>query len=226
MPTASSAGWLLLVYRVPSEPSRNRVAVWRELKRIGALYLQQCVCVVPRRPDLKLAVAGVRTKIATLGGSSNLFEITRLPAEEEAQLIAGLRDLTAQQYAEIVEECDTKFVKEIEFERFRQNYTFAEAEEISQDLDKIRVWFGRVQEHDWFEAPGRDQVARRIRHCETLLEDFYGEVHRREATHANGPDAAELEHRLGLPPATLRKTAPKKKTRRAPESTARPKRKS
>ena len=32
------------------------MAVWRDLKRIGAHYLQQCVCVVPHRPDLREAV--------------------------------------------------------------------------------------------------------------------------------------------------------------------------
>lgn len=35
-----SARWLLLVYRVPPEPSASRVGVWRDLKRIGALYLE------------------------------------------------------------------------------------------------------------------------------------------------------------------------------------------
>ncbi len=193
------SGWLLLVYRVPSEPSNYRVSVWRDLKRIGVLYLQQCVCVLPRRRDLKQALADVRDKITKFGGSSNLFEITHLAAEEEAQLIAGLRDLTTKQYDEIIEECESKFVKEIEFEKFRQNYTFAEAEEIAQDLEKIRVWFVRVQEHDWFNAAGKEQVAQWIRRCESLLEDFYGQVHARAEAHSSGPDASELEHEIGTP---------------------------
>ena len=62
------------MYRVAPEPSSSRVAVWRDLKRIGAHYLQQCVCVVPRQPDLRAAVDGVREKIGRLGGSSNLFD--------------------------------------------------------------------------------------------------------------------------------------------------------
>ena len=63
----STGGWLVLVYRVPSEPSSKRVAIWRDLKRVGAHYLQQCVCVVPRRPDLHSAIETIREKI---GGSA------------------------------------------------------------------------------------------------------------------------------------------------------------
>src|SRR3954471_5206773 len=175
----ATGGWLVLVYRVAPEPSSSRVAVWRDLKRIGAHYLQQCVCVVPRRPDLRAAVDGVRDRIARLDGSSNLFEVPRLPADEEAALIAGFKELSAKQYAEIVEECDTKFVREIEFETFRENYTFAEAEEIEQDLEKIRRWYARVRERDWFEAPGREAVEVWIGRCAELLEGFYVEVHTR-----------------------------------------------
>ena len=189
-----SGGWLVLVYRVAPEPSSSRVAVWRDLKRIGAHYLQQCVCVVPRRPDLREAVDGVRDKIARLGGSSNLFEAPSLSADEEDALIAGFKELVTRQYAEIVEECDTKFVKEIEFENFRENYTFAEAEEIEQDLEKIRRWHARVRERDWFDAPGREEAEVRIARCAELLEGFYFEVHARAAGHASSPDASEIEH--------------------------------
>src|SRR5947207_5057760 len=108
---ANQGGWLVLVYRVPPEPSSSRVGIWRDLKRIGALYLQQCVCVVPAHEALRGEFNAVRERVARLGGSSNLFDVPALPAEEEASLIAGFRDLVAKQYAEIVEECETKFVK-------------------------------------------------------------------------------------------------------------------
>jgi hypothetical protein len=194
-------GWLLLVYRVPSEPSSNRVAVWRELKRTGALYLQQCVCIAPRRPELRAEFTAVREKIARLGGSSLLFEAPALPAEDEATLIAGFRELVAQQYAEIVEECETKFVKEIEFEHFRQNYTFAEAEEIEQDLEKIRRWFARAQARDWYGAPGRAEVEAWIARCTELLEGFYAEVHARAAGGGDADAAQAPPARLASVPA-------------------------
>lgn len=187
------ASWLLLVYRVPPEPSASRVAVWRDLKRIGALYVQQCVCVLPRTDALEEALAAVRARIEAAGGTSNLFAASSLPELDDASLIAGFRELAAKQYAEIVEECETKFVKEIAFERFRANFSYAEAEEIEQDLDKIRRWFAQVQTRDWFDAPGRAEVERWIAHCAELLDGFYADVHRHAADETAAPDAADRD---------------------------------
>src|SRR5438034_1141649 len=124
MSTPMPPGWLLLIYRVPSEPSNNRVSVWRELKRLGALYLQQCACIVPAVPACEQGVQSAVRKITALGGSHNLFRISDLDPAEAASLAAGFRDLSTKEYDEIVEECRTKFAKEIEFERFRENFTY------------------------------------------------------------------------------------------------------
>lgn len=177
--SAEPAGWFLFIYRAPSDSSRARVAVWRDLKRAGALYLQQAVCLLPMRPETRKAVAEVRVRIESLGGTCNLFEIPSVDDEQEAGLVAGFKDLAGREYAEIIEECDTKFVKEIEFERFRDNLTFEEAEEIRQDLEKIHRWFARVTERDWFGGEGRADAIARIENCERLLEEFESDVYDR-----------------------------------------------
>ena len=43
----AGGGWLLLIYRVPSEPSRLRSAVWRRIKSLGAIYLQNSAAALP-----------------------------------------------------------------------------------------------------------------------------------------------------------------------------------
>ena len=37
---SDSTGWLVLIYRVPPEPTRLRSTVWRRIKSLGAIYLQ------------------------------------------------------------------------------------------------------------------------------------------------------------------------------------------
>jgi hypothetical protein len=176
----------VLIYRVPTEPASKRVAIWRDLKRMGALYLQQCVCIVPDRAGAREELEQIAAKIPGLGGESILLEVPRLAPEDEARIIQSFRAERANEYGEIVEECETKFQKEVEFEHFRQNYTFEEAEEIGQDLEKIRRWFERVKERDWFRADRRDEVESWLVRCQELLAGFEEEVYRRSGSD-NGP---------------------------------------
>lgn len=195
----SEHAWLLLVYRVPTEPTSKRVAVWRDLKRMGALYLQQCVCILPDLPAVRDDLARVTAKIPEMEGEYTRFEVPRLAADDTAKIVAAFQTLRDKEYAEIIEECETKFVKEIEFEHFRQNYTFEEAEEIGQDLEKIRRWYARIVERDWFGAGRHDEVALWIEKCQELLNTFEHEVYRRSSDDA--PDASPLKIRgvMGLP---------------------------
>ena len=171
--------WLFLAYRVPSEPSSNRIAVWRELKRLGAYYPQQAVCLLPGRAEIRERLHRIRERIAEMGGTDTYLEIPHLPEDQDGSLVEIFLDLAAREYAEIVKECDTRFMREIEFERFRENYTFEEAEEIRQDLHKIRRWFDDVCGRDWFGSPGRAAAERRIEECTALLESFEADVYAR-----------------------------------------------
>lgn len=40
--------WLLLVYRIPREPTAGRVFIWRKLKQLGAIALQDAIWVLPQ----------------------------------------------------------------------------------------------------------------------------------------------------------------------------------
>ena len=171
--------WLLLIYRVPSDSSHARVTVWRQLKRLGALYVQQAVCVLPARDDLRKSLGKIRARIDELGGSSIFLTLTEVDDDARRQFVDGFRGQSAKEYAEIVEECDTKFVREIDFERSRENYTFEEAEEIRQDLEKLRRWLRKVEARDWLSADGLDLARRRVAECEELLERFEADVYDR-----------------------------------------------
>ena len=171
--------WLVLVYRVPSEPASRRVAIWRELKRLGALYLQQCVCILPDVPKIAAELERIGAKIEAMAGEHTVFDVPRLRPEAETRIVAAFRALRDKEYAEIVEECETKFIKEIDFEHFRENYTFEEAEEIAQDLDKIRRWYASIRERDWFAAERSGEVEVWLERCQTLLAGFEEEVYRR-----------------------------------------------
>jgi hypothetical protein len=180
----------LLVYGMPTKPTAGRVAVWRNLKKTGAVYLQDSVCVIPDTLPLRRELAPVLERIDVGGGRYHLLPLRKLPVEEEAKLLSLFSEQSAQHYREIVENCEINFVKEIEFEHFRRNYTYEEAEEIRMEFDKICTWFDRVEERDWFSAPNRDEARAWLRRCESLLEEFEAKVFELNATDADEPPAA------------------------------------
>jgi Protein ChrB, N-terminal len=173
-------GWHLFVYRLPSKPSSARVAVWRDLRRLGALPLQQAAVALPGGHGLGEQLDAVEARVAAEGGISYRFDVAA-----DARLEREWNALRTQEYEEIVEECETKFEREIEFEIYRGNLTAGEAEEIEADLEKIRAWFGRVSERDVFGAPSRDRAEAAIARCAGLLEDFERRVY--EAESEEGP---------------------------------------
>ena len=172
--------YVLLIYQVPSQPSGTRVGVWRELKKMGALYLQQSVCILPELETLLTTLQKITERIAEQGGNYHLLPLNELPQEEETKIIDGFIAQSNLQYDEIIENCDVNFSKEIEFETFRQNFTYAEAEEIGQELDKIRRWYDRVLERDWFGAARREVAKQSIERCAKQLEEFEEKVFLKE----------------------------------------------
>ena len=203
---AGGAAWILLIYRVPTEPASKRVTVWRELKRMGALYLQQCVCILPSRPDIVAELERIAARIPAMDGEYTLIDIPQLRPADEARIVQAFRDLCDRKCAEVIEECETKFAKEIEFEHFRQNYTFEEVEEIEHDLDKIRRWFARIVDQDWFGARRRGEVEAWIDRCQDLLNDFEREVYRRSSDEQIG-NATEGAPPLPMPGSARRITS-------------------
>ena len=190
-PPTTSKRFLLLVYRMPANPTAGRVAVWRNLKKIGAVYLQDSACVIPDTAALRRELAPILERIDAGDGRYHLLPLRKLPIDEETKLVDLFVEQTAGHYREIIENCEVDFAKEIEFERFRENFTYEEAEEIRMDFEKICTWYDRVQERDWFGAPNRDEALSWLRRCEALLEGFEEKVFEINATDQASAAAAE-----------------------------------
>lgn len=173
--------WHLFIYRLPANPSRTRVAVWRELRRLGALPLQQSVVVVPEEGGLAAQLDAIEARILAEEGTVYHYRLSDLPAAPQQRLIAEWNQVRDHEYAEIVEECETKFRREIEFELFRGNLTGSEAEEIEADLEKIRAWFARVRARDCFAADRRAEAEAAIAESQRLLDGFIERVFEAES---------------------------------------------
>ncbi len=55
--------WFMLVYKMPPEPSRCRVTIWRKLKAAGAIYLQNGVAALPSSAGSERVMRAVAQEI-------------------------------------------------------------------------------------------------------------------------------------------------------------------
>src|SRR5215217_164540 len=79
--------WVLLVYRLPREPSRHRVAVWRKLRDLGALYLKDGVAALPEDAVTREQLEWLQLRVREAGGEAILWEGRPGTLQEEAELV-------------------------------------------------------------------------------------------------------------------------------------------
>ena len=189
----------VLVYRMPAQPTAGRVAVWRQLKKIGAIYLQQSVCVFPANAQVRRDLASILRRITDAGGEYHQLPLRKLDGQEEDKLIQQFQEQTSNHYQEIIENCEVNFTKEVEFETFRKNFTYEEAEEIRAEFEKICAWFDRVRARDWFGAPNMAEAKAWLDRCEKMLEEFEARVFSVQVHARNDDGTATRRRRRGRP---------------------------
>lgn len=94
--------WLLLVYRIPREPTAGRVFVWRKLKQLGAIALQDAVWVLPQTPRTQEQFQWLAAEITELKGEAMLWDAEELYATEADGLRRLFVEPVETEYREIL----------------------------------------------------------------------------------------------------------------------------
>jgi hypothetical protein len=171
--------WLLLIYRVPQEPPGRRTYVWRQLRQLGAVYLQQAAAILPERPELRTALDALSRRIQEYGGEVSLLSTVSPDDGWERELLARFNQARDAEYAEIVENVE-RFEDEIRRERSKGRFNFAQLEDIEGDWEKLQRWYERIRTRDFFDAPGRRSTDDALARGQAALEAFTAEVSARE----------------------------------------------
>jgi hypothetical protein len=98
--------WVLLVYKIPREPTASRAAVWRKLKRLGALLLHDAVWVLPATPWTREQFQWQTVEIGELGGDAYLWESHLLLNGQTDALVQQFQARVDAGYQEILDELD------------------------------------------------------------------------------------------------------------------------
>ena len=177
--------WLQLVYRVPAEPTRKRTYVWRQLRGLGAIYLQDGCCVLPRTPEAETGLAEAAAKVREFDGEATLSILA--PAEDgwEERLVALVNRARDEEYEEVADTAE-RLVEEIARETRKGKLTFAVLEEVEGERERLERWLERVRARDACGAPLRPHAEAKLAEAHAELERFADEVHRREGAHGEG----------------------------------------
>jgi len=127
--------WLLLVYKVPPEPTARRVYVWRKLKRLGAILLHDAVWVLPPTPYTREQLQWLSAEIVEMTGEALLWE---------AQLLSDQEEALVQQF---VMQVDTVY-REI----------LAALDKEEPDLVALSRQYQQIKASDYFRSPLEQEV--------------------------------------------------------------------
>lgn len=182
--------WLLLTYRIPPEPARRRVAVWRRLKGMGALYLQGGVCLLPRTDDHLRRLKVLENEIAEAGGEALLLGTAGLDRKQTERVVARFNADRDEDYKELIEKC-IAFEAEVAEEIHVKHFTYAELEENEQEYKKFKRWIEKIQNLDFYNAPRGQEARDRLSRSAIVLD-----------TYAHHVFAAQDENRMSDTPGT------------------------
>jgi hypothetical protein len=183
--------WLVIAASAPSESSTLRVYLWRNLRGLGAHYLQPSVCLLPERPEVVRRVARLAERVRRAGGQLRLLHVRLEVSDEEEALIGAFRAERAEEYAE-VRSRSPAFLEELAAERARGRLTYAEVEESEADLARLRTWLAKIEARDYFDAPGRAEAEAAVQACARALSEFAAAALAAEAppsAEGSGPEA-------------------------------------
>ena len=163
--------FLLVSASTAGAPAATRIRVWRKLRSLGALYLQQSVCLLPARVPVRRQVHRLVASVRADGGTARCLTVTVADAADYAELVAEFNAERDAEYAEVVQRAP-QLLAELEQETARGRATYAEVEESEADLERFDKWLAKIASRDFFAASGGPAACQAVEHCRTALAAF------------------------------------------------------
>jgi hypothetical protein len=169
MTAADGGGWVLLSITTGKESSL-RVFVWRQLRKLGAVYLHQSVCLLPDRPNVRARLRPIVSRVRSQGGQARLLTIS-VDGDDHHALVAEQQGDRDTEYAEVVERAP-QLLAELALETARGRATYSEVEESEADLERFERWLSAIADRDYFEAAGGAAARQAVQECRDALAAF------------------------------------------------------
>jgi hypothetical protein len=167
--------WRVVTYRIAADASRHRVAVWRELRRAGAVPVHSATWAVPGGNGFDDTAGRAAALVERAGGQAFVFDV--MPSEAAGRRLEEL--FTAGRQAEwdgFATGCG-KALAELAGWTKTARFTLAQLDEEETSHERLRRWFRELRARDLFGAPGGEAAKLRLAECAAALEEYAGRVY-------------------------------------------------
>lgn len=98
--------WLLLHYKLPNKPSALRVYVWRKLKRLGAILLQEAVWILPDLPRTAEQVQWLTAEIQEMGGEAYSWRANTILGQDDESITQQFNEQVDVVYSDLLKKLE------------------------------------------------------------------------------------------------------------------------
>lgn len=190
--------WIVLVHHLPTRPTRLRVRVWRQLQKLGAVAVKNSVYVLPWSDKTREDFTWLQQEIESSGGEAVLFRSQALASATDAEIIAAFQRDRDTSYARLTSDLERLCNRIASLGRQALGAP-AELVALTTEVDVMQTEFDRIDESDFFRAPGRAKAVAAISRCREQLHAAQGRkapAATRTQAKAAPLDAAKFQGRL------------------------------
>src|SRR5262245_48541977 len=146
MTVKRNLAWLLLLVRLPATHTAERVAIWRKLKKSGAIQTQTSTYVLPDDPARYETFQWLTQHIRDTGGDATLVRARQIEGLSNDRLIQLFNSARAKEYAVLAEA-----IRSFAGRRRRTS-------SVGTKLDRFRQQMRGIRQTDFFNNPKAQDV--------------------------------------------------------------------
>jgi hypothetical protein len=152
----TATSWLLLLFSLPTNRNTERVAVWRRLKKMGAVQIKTSTYLLPDEAAQYEQFQWLAQQIRDYGGDSTLVRAQEIEGLTKEKVIAIFNDARAKDYAELRKS----------LQGFIGRRQKLDAETAAAELQRFMRQFREIRDVDFFDSPRGHDVAMLLRRAE------------------------------------------------------------
>jgi hypothetical protein len=150
------ASWLLLLFSLPTNRNTERVAVWRRLKKLGAVQITTSTYLLPDQATQYEQFQWLAQQIRDYDGDSTLVRAQEIEGLTKEKVVAMFNDARAKDYAELRKS----------LQGFITRQRKMGAEMATGELERLKRQFREIRKIDFFDSPRGHDIAMLLRRAE------------------------------------------------------------